>query len=223
VLASTNKSHGGYTLTELVIAISLIGIISVSIFTIFLNYFTLIARNNIIIDMTVDSQSLLRTAVEELRYGAGVRDSNTIADSNQPSGWNTSNSNFVIIIAVPAVDSARNYIIDPLTGGPYMNELVYFKQDNTLYKRILANPSASGNSLTTSCPAASASTSCPADRKLMDFVEDMVFTLYDQDNAVTVDPLLARSIKIDLSMERETFGQPLELQNSIRITLRNTF
>ena len=51
----------------------------------------------------------------------------------------------------------------------------------------------------------------------------MLFTLYDQDNASTEDPLIARSIKIDLSMEKDTFGAPLTLVNSIRVTLRNAF
>lgn len=214
----------GFTIPELVISITLIGIISVSLLAIFVNYFTIITRNNMVIDMTVDSQNLLRSTVEELRYGAGVRQANTISDPNgPPGGWNTSNANFVIIIAVPAIDSNRNYIIDSDTGSPYNNELVYFKEGTTLYKRTLAHPNAIGNSLQTSCPSASASPSCPADKKLIEHVDSMVFTLYDQDDVTTTDPLLARSVKIDLSMERDTFGEPLTLDNSIRVTLRNTF
>lgn len=214
----------GFTIPELVISITLIGVISVSLLAIFVNYFTIITRNNMVIDMTVDSQNLLRSTVEELRYGAGVRQANTIADPNgPPGGWNTSNANFVIIIAVPAIDNNRNYIIDSDTGSPYNNELVYFKEGTTLYKRTLAHPDATGNTLQTSCPSASAGPSCPADKKLIEHVESMVFTLYDQDDATTADPLLARSVKIDLSMERDTFGEPLTLDNSIRVTLRNTF
>lgn len=214
----------GFTIPELVISITLIGIISVSLLAIFVNYFTIITRNNIVIDMTVDSQNLLRSTVEELRYGAGVRQANTIADSNgPPGGWNTSNANFVIIIAVPAIDKNRNYIIDSDTGNPYNNELVYFKEGTTLYKRTLANPNANGNSLQTSCPSANASPSCPADKKLIEHIKSMVFTLYDQDDATTDNPLLARSVKIDLLLERDTFGEPLKLENSIRVTLRNNF
>lgn len=188
------------------------------------DYFVSITRNNLLIDMTVDSQNLLRTAVEELRYGAGVRSSNAIADANEPGGgWTTSNANFVIIIAVPAIDSDGDYIINTDTGSPYNNELVYFKQGTTLYKRTLAHPSATGNSMTTTCPQASSSPSCPADIRLHEHVNDMIFTLYDQDNASTTDPLLARSVKIDLSLEQDTFGDPLVLDNSVRVTLRNTF
>jgi hypothetical protein len=129
----------------------------------------------------------------------------------------------VIVIAFPAVDTDRNYIIDTATGEPYNNEFVYFKSGTTLYKRILADPAATGNSLRTTCPASLASSSCPADKVLLDTLDDMVFTLYDQDDIVTADPLLARSVKIDLFLEKDTFGDPLTLDYSIQTTLRNTF
>ncbi len=222
--SSRHTRQGGFTLVEVLVSISLASILAVGLFSIITTYFVTITRNNLLIDMTVDSQNLLRATVEELRYGAGVRQSNSISDANAPvGGWNTSNANFVIIIAVPAVDSSRNYITDPLTGSPYSNELVYFKSGTTLYKRSLAHPAATGNTLQTSCPAGLATPSCPADKKLIEAVDDMVFTLYDQDDAVTTDALLARSVKIVLSMERETFGTPLTLENNIRVTLRNNF
>jgi prepilin-type N-terminal cleavage/methylation domain-containing protein len=213
----------GFTLTELVISISLIGIISVSLLAVITNYFATMTRNNTLIEMTVESQNLLRATVEQIRYGAGVRQTNTITDTNAPSGWNTSNSAFVIIIAVPATDANKDYIIDPATGSPYNNELVYFKQDSVLYRRALAHPDASGNTLKTSCPAASASPSCPADIVLIDNLSNMVFTLYDQDNNATTDPLLARSVNINLALYKDTFGEPLTLDINTRTTLRNQF
>lgn len=216
-----NRSQSGFTVVELLVAISLIGLIAVSMLAASGNYLTIISRNSRSNELTVESQKLLRSTVEELRYGAGVRKTNTVSDPNNLAGWNTSNTSFVIIIAVPAVDTANTYIINPDTGSPYNNELVYFKQGTTLYKRTLANQLATGNKLVTSCPVASAS--CPADRKLSEHVKDFKFTLYNQDDALTTDPLLARSVKIDLSLERDTFGNPIRFDNSIRITLRNSF
>jgi prepilin-type N-terminal cleavage/methylation domain-containing protein len=224
VLGKIKTNQSGFTLTELVISISLIGIISVSILSISTNYFAIMTRNNTLITMTVNAQNLLRSTVEQLRYGAGVRQTNTITDPNAPSGgWNTSNSAFVIVIAVPATNSSRDYIIDPDTGEPYNNELVYFKQGSTLYRRSLAHPNATGNTLKTSCPAASASPTCPADTELIENLNNMVFTLYDQDNVVTNDPLQARSVKITLSLYKDTFGAPLTLELNTRTTLRNQF
>jgi type II secretory pathway pseudopilin PulG len=226
VLGNTKKllhKETGFTVPELIISITIIAVISVSLLAIITNYFATMTRNNLLIDMTVNSQNLLRATVEQLRYGAGVRQTNTITDPNAPSGWNTSNSAFVIIIAVPAVDASNNYIIDPDTGEPYNNELVYFKQGTDLYRRTLAHPDATGNKLKTSCPESSASSTCPADIKLIEDLQDMIFTLYDQDNAITTDPVLARSVQINLTMVKNTFGGPLTLENSTRMTLRNQF
>lgn len=217
-------ARAGFTIVELVVVMTILATISVSLITVMSNYLVIITRNNHLVDMTTTSQNLLRSTVEELRYGAGVRQTNSVADSNGPSGgWNTANTNFVIIIAVPAVDANNDYIIDTDTGDPYNNELVYFKQGTTLYKRTLAHPEATGNRTRTSCPAASASSTCPADRLLATDVKDMNFILYDQDNALTTNTLLATSVKIDLILERDTFGEPLSFSNSIRVTLRNNF
>ena len=221
---NTKRNQHGFTLTELVITVTVMGVLLVAMGTISVNYLVMITRNNIVAEMTADSQNLLRSTVEQLRYGAGVRQTNTIADGNAPGGgWTTSDTNFVIIIATPALDSDGEYIIDTDTGEPYNNELVYFKSGDILYRRTLADPEATGNSVKTTCPEAASSSSCPPDVELVEHLDDMQFTLYDQDNNSTTDALLARSVKIDLSMERDTFGDPLTLDNSIRVTLRNNF
>lgn len=211
-------------MVELTVSMVVTGILLISLFGITTYYLAMITRSNMIVEMTVDSQNLLRASVEELRYGAGVRQTNAINDTNSPpGGWNTSNTDFIIIIAVPAINASRDYIIDADTGSPYNNELVYFKEGTTLFKRTLAHPDAADNSLKTSCPESSANAGCPADKKLTQFLNSMVFTLYDQDDGVITDPLLARSVKINLGLEQDTFGDPLTLDNSIRITLRNSF
>lgn len=218
------KSENGFTMVELTMTIGLMAVLSIGFMAIFTSFLVTNTRINTTIEMTSGSQILLRTMVEELRYGAGVRQTNTITDPNGPgAGWNTGNVNFVIITAVPASDSSNNYIMDTSTGAPYMNEFVYFKQGSTLYKRTLAHPGASGNRLRTSCPENIASSSCPADRKLVENLSTMAFVLYDQDNYETSDTALARSIKINLTLSKDTFGNPITYDNSIRITLRNTF
>lgn len=224
MLVSKLKSQAGFTLVELTVAISVMAIIGVVFIGMISNYFVVITRNNELAEMTINSQNLLRTTVENIRFGDGVRQTNQITDANSPSGgWNTSNSIFVIIIAVPAVTSAHAYIIDPNTGSPYMNELIYYRNGTTLMERDLANPSATGNSIMTTCPANLATTSCPADRLLATFVNSMTFTLYDQNAVLTATPANARSIAITLSMQRNAPGQPLTVTNSIRVTLRNRF
>jgi prepilin-type N-terminal cleavage/methylation domain-containing protein len=224
VLANIRKDQTGFTLTELSISITIIGMLTVSLLGALTYYYTNIMRNNIAADMNLDSQNLIRSTAEEIRYGSGVRQTNTISDPNSPAGgWNTSNANFVIVIAKPATDTSNNYIIDSLTGAPYTNEIVYYKQGSDLFRRNLAHPLATGNSFKTSCPPQSATASCPADARLIQYVDDMIFTLYDQDDAATTNPTLARSVKIQLRMERDTFGSPIKLENTVQVTLRNRF
>lgn len=219
-----SSGAGGFTIVEMTVSIVILGVLIAAFSSVITNYYKLITKTNAQIDMTVSSQNLLRATVEALRYGEGVRQSNQITDLNSPSGgWTTSNSNFVIIITVPAYDSSRDYIIDLDTGDPYMNELVYYKLGSTLMKRTLAHPSATGNTLTTSCPPAQATSSCLADKTLAEYVDDMNFTLYDQDGSTTADTSQARSVKIDLDMSRTVFNDDLTLDNSIRVTLRNRF
>ena len=223
-MSASIKNDRGFTLTELNISLAVLSILIVALLSTFTYFLVLVTRNNILLDMTVDSQSLLRTAVEELRFGAGVRQTNSITDPNAPvGGWNTSNSIFVIIIAVPAIDTDRNYIVDSDTGNPYLNELVYYRNGDFLYKRILADPDASGNSLRTTCPPGMASPTCSADRRLIGNVGSMDFVLYDQDDNTTDNAQLARSIVINLTLYKDSFGSPITLDNKIRITLRNTF
>lgn len=222
--AGHHNQQAGFTLVELVLSITIMTLMMTAIIGVSTYYFAQITRNAVMTDMTVDSQNLLRTTVENLRDGAGVRQTNTISDPNAPAGgWTTSNTNFIIVLAVPATDSSHNYIIDPDTGNPYNNELVYFKSGSTLMERVLANPAATGNTLQTTCPTSLATDSCRPDKFLTENVDSMVFTLYDQDNALTSNPLLARSVKIDLNLSKHTFGGIVSFANSIRVTLRNRY
>lgn len=218
------KEQAGFTLVELTVVVSVTSIVAVVFLGVITNYFVVITRNNELTDMTVNAQNLLRTTVENIRYGNGVEQTNTISDPNAPSGgWNTSNTNFVIVIPVPAEDTSRNYITNPSTGSPYMNELVYYKSGTTLMERILANPSAVGNALQTTCPANLATSSCPADKTLATYVSSMTFVLYDQNAATTTTPTQARSINIVLTMQRNAPISPLSVTSNIRVTLRNRF
>jgi prepilin-type N-terminal cleavage/methylation domain-containing protein len=218
-------SQKGFTIVELLLAISLTAIIGVTFITVASNYLVIITRASQLNDLTMSSQNLLRSTVENIRYGDGVRQTNQITDANAPiGGWNTSNTAFVIIIPVPALNLSKNYIIDSSTGSPYMNELVYYKSGSTLMERKLADPNAIGNIMKTSCPSGYVTSTCPADILLASYVSSMTFTLYDQNATVTSTASLARSVKIDLTMTRNSLSnQPITSTNNIRVTLRNRF
>lgn len=218
------QSMAGFTIVELIVGMTVISILFLGFITALTSFLAVISKNNATIDMSANSQNLLRNTVDAIRVGDGVRQTASITDNNAPAGgWNTNNASFVIVIASPALDSSHNYIIDPSTGSPYMNELVYYKEGTSLLERQLANPGAVGNTIKTSCPSGLATSSCPADKDLADYVQNMSFSLYDQDNINTSDPSLARSIKISLGMQRTVYGAVINLNNNIQVTLRNRF
>jgi prepilin-type N-terminal cleavage/methylation domain-containing protein len=223
VLANTNHRQAGFTIAELLVAIGIVGLLMVPATMVMISFYGATIRNSTEARLAVESQNILRSMVEELRTSSGVRASNTITDTNAPAGgWTTSNASLVLIISTPVTDTNNNYVIDSLTGDPYQNELIYFVNNSVLYKRYLANTSATGNRYKTSCPVASATASCPADVQLSDHFKAMSFEFYDQDDNITTTLSAARSIKLLLDMEQKTFGQTITFSNNIRVTMRNS-
>ncbi len=222
-MSANTKRQAGLTVAELVVAIVIIGLLVVPATVLLINFYGETIKNSVQAKLAVESEAVLNAVVEELRVSSGVRDSNTITDPNAPTGgWTTSNSSLVLIISTPVTDNSNNFIIDTDTGAPYQNELVYFSSNGKFYKRYLANPNATGNRYKTSCPVTSATASCPADVLLSDHFKTMSFVFYDQDDAVTTTLANARSIKLMLQMEQQSFGRTINFTNNIRITLRNS-
>lgn len=214
----------GVTIVELLVVIGISSILLVSFMTVSVYMYGDTVRTSLYSQLATESETVLRSVVEELRQSSSIRSSNANPDANAPGGaWTTSNSNLILIISTPALDSSNNFIIDTNTGYPYQNEIVYFASGNTLYKRFLANPSAAGNTRKTTCPQAASSSSCPPDIIMSTNFKTLSFIFYDQDDNVTASIPNARSIKLFIQMQRKTFGKTLQFDNNIRITIRNTY
>ncbi len=209
----------GFTITELVIAISAASIMAVVLFTVTLDYYASAIRSHEMAQLALESQSILAQVTEDLRLADGVSATNQIADANKTTGWTTSDAGNVLIVQSPAVDASRNIIYDTSTGYPYRNEYVYFASGTDLYKRVLKNESAAANIAKTTCPTATAT--CPADRLYSENLQDLQFTMYDAGNAVTATASNARSVKVTVKLGKKVFGRWLELSNSTQITQRN--
>lgn len=217
-------NQNGYTISELIIAMTVSAILSLGIMGAMVFFFADILRSDAEARLLVESQGILRQVVDDLRTGSHVLTVNTVPDANEPTGgWSTSNDDHIIIVSQPAVDSSNDFILDLSgSGGPFQNEFIYFADGFNLYKRILANASATDNKEETTCPLAMVTTSCREDRLLSENFEDMTFVFYDQDDSVTVDPTAARSVEITINMFRSLFGRDIDVDNNIRVTLRNS-
>ncbi len=225
ILKKNHKlNQAGVTIVELMVVVGIASVLLLSFMTVSVYMYGDTLRSSLYSQLATESQTILRSVVEELRQSSSIRTSNANPDANAPGGgWTTSNSSLILIISTPALDSSNNFIIDSDTGYPYQNEIVYFASGGTLYKRFLANAAATGNTRKTTCPQASSSSSCPPDIIMSTNFKTLSFIFYDQDDAVTTSIPNARSIKLFIQMQRKTFGKTLQFDNNIRITIRNTY
>jgi prepilin-type N-terminal cleavage/methylation domain-containing protein len=214
--------QNGFTIIELSISVVVAGFLTLALFTATFYYFANAQQAGATADMALDAETILTQMTEDIRLSDAISTTNALTDTHAPAGgWVTSDPSNIIIIENPAIDSGRNIIIDSTTGYPYRNELIYFLSGNALYKRVLANPLASGNTAITTCPTASSSSSCPADRLFSNDINNLSFTFYDSSDNTTADATQARSVLLTVNLSKKVYGRNIQLNNSTRVTLRN--
>lgn len=210
------------TVVELLISISIATVVAATLLYISLNLIGETTRARMTADLAIESQILLRSIVEDTRLAGSLSSTNQNTDVNAPvGGWITNDPSNIIIIDLPAIDSSRNIIYDSVTGYPYDNEAIYYANGGTMYRRVIANSSATGNSLKTTCPPSLATSTCPSDKIFTRYLTDLTFTFYDDANATTSDATLARSVQITVKVQRKILGKTVKFDNTIRTTLRN--
>jgi type II secretory pathway pseudopilin PulG len=212
----------GFTITELVLSLTVASIMAMVLFTATFYYYANAAQAETATTLALESQTILTQLTEDIRLADSIASTNAISDPNGPGGgWTTSDPSNILIIESPAVTSTRDIIYDSNTGFPYRNEFIYFMSGTSIYKRVLANPSAAGNTAKTTCPLASSSSTCPPDRLFSANVSNLTFTFYDSSDATTANAVQARSVVLTVNMAKKSFGKNITLNNSTRVTLRN--
>lgn len=183
-----NKNEQGFTLSELIVVIVLTTLFSILImtFTFDLWHTGYLQQADLeTLTTRLNASDILR---EEIGTSSGMIIQNSLADAHAmvPDPNISSGNYWVPVHAIPgnypvgaagtyaplvyfrrySVTNAGSYIMNG--AQPYEDEYVlYFDGSNkALMQRTLANPSAPGNKLKTSCPQALASASCPADKTI---------------------------------------------------------
>jgi prepilin-type N-terminal cleavage/methylation domain-containing protein len=212
----------GFTITELVVSVTIAGILATILFTATFYYYVNADQSETTTNMALESQTILTQLTEDIRLADSIASTNSISDPNGPGGgWTTSDPSNVLIIESPAITSSRDIVYDTNTGYPYRNEYIYFMGGTNMYKRVLSNTNASGNTAKTTCPTSSVSPTCPADRIFSTNVSNLTFTFYDSSDTTTANAATARSVVLTVNMARKSYGKNITLSNSTRVTLRN--
>lgn len=209
----------GFTITELLVAISVGSILSILMISIFIYGYGGLLVEQTRANMVLESQLFLRRITEDIRVANQVLPANTIVDSNDLDGWTTSDPANILILTQPAIDNGDNFIIDSNTGYPYQNEIIYFGDGQNIYRRTLENTSALGNVASTTCSAGTVG--CSPDIKLSEYLKNMTFIFYDTNDTVTTSAPDARSVSLTINLGKNIFGRNILVQNTTRMTLRN--
>lgn len=216
-------NRSGFTLVEAVIATAVVGLLAVLILNFLTNTLVNSVYKNARRDLLDETQLTLNEMNRDIRHASNVDDQNRWPDNNAPGApsdlysWNSDDD--TVILASPAVDSNNEFIYqDPFAYITYKNNLIYFVENGTLYRRTLA-ADVNNNSARTTCPQDNA-TSCPEDSKLAEGVTNFHIDYFNaEDQAVA--PSEARSIRVSLRLEREKYGRILDVEYKIRSVFRN--
>lgn len=216
--------QAGFTLVELLLVITVTTILALVVTNILLGnteQSVLGGGKQTVLRETEQSLDLM---TNDIRLSANANLNNQWPDPNDPGGtaneydW-TSNSS-TLVLATAATDKNDNIIFsDSKNYITQKNNLVYFVSGGTLYKRVIANP-VSGNSAVTSCPAAKASASCPADKELLHNITLFNITYLDGDDN-SVSPPDARSIQIHVEVSQTIYGHLQTADYTTRMVFRN--
>lgn len=179
-----NDEHG-FTLVELVVYMTLAVMFTILVFSFMFDFWGSAATLENDSETFVTRQDAGDSLRDRLNAAAHLISQNSIGDAHTLVGdpSDSTGTYWEIIHAIPgttsmpgsgsyapviyyespSIDSSKNYIMNG--SQPYDDEFVLYLNGSTkqLLLRTLVNPSASGDRLKTSCPAASASSTCPAD------------------------------------------------------------
>lgn len=225
MIRRTQVSEKGFTLIELLVVISVIGIVAGIVSGYLVTTMEQIALGNARSNIQRETENSLNLVTQDILLSASAEQNNQWPDHYSPGGtaneygW-TSNAT-TLILATPAQDNSNGSIIfsDPQTYITENNNFIYFLQNGTLYRRTLAAPVAN-NSAVTTCPAANATLSCPADSDLLDNVKSLTFTYLNGQNQ-SVSPPNARSIQINIRVAVQEYGHIVSVNYTTNMVFRN--
>ncbi len=218
------RSVGGFTLVELLIGLSVTGLLIALIIGFMLNSLTQYGVAGARAELLNEAQIALDITTNDIRLSANADQNNRWDDNNAPDApadklsWQSSASTLVLATAAENTSGAIIFS-DPAQYISQKNNSIYFVNGGNLYKRTLAAP-VTGNAAKTTCPAASATTNCPADRKLLGNVDTFTVTYYNDQNQ-EVAPDEARSIELYVKLRVERYPESVLAEYKTRMVFRN--
>lgn len=217
------RKQRGFSLVELLIATTVISILTLVMMNFVANRILDNAVKNARSDIQLQTQQTLDTISKDIKYAGNVDDHNRWADSHAPGSpgndFSWTSDSHTLILAAPVQDTSGNIVYQDHPGYvSYKDNLIYFLSNGSLYKRTLA-AQVSGNSKNTTCPASVSN--CPHDDPLLaNNVTSFSIGYFDaNDNPVAASA--ARSIDVTIQVNKRVFTKNLSANYTVRTVLRN--
>lgn len=218
------RSQDGFTMVELLVAISVTTVMMIVLGSYMMRNIQTSSLETAQAAIQHEIQVTLDKVATDVRLSANADDDNRNPDTNGPGGpgnqygWTSTSS--VLVLATAATNTSNAIIFsDPANYVTTKNNIIYFVSGGTLYKRVLA-AGVANNSAKTTCPAAAATLSCPADKKLLNHVTAFNVTYLDGDNN-SVPPTSARSIELSVTASRTQYKKTQSASYTTRMVFRN--
>lgn len=221
----SKHGEGGFTVIEMIVACIVAGLLLIGIMTFLVNSLVNNSVRQARADLIREAQLALDLAAKDIRLSAAAGENNVVEDPHSPNagstnglGWESDSDTLVLATAVE--DDEGNILFEDATHYiTEKNNIVYYVQDGSLYKRTIAND-IENNKARTTCPKASATSTCLADPELAKNVSSLTVRYYDAlDNEI--DPASARSIGITLTLQARKYNRVVNATYETRMVFRN--
>lgn len=238
LLKHKHDNQKGFTLLEILIALPLASILSLTVATLMFNQYGEVLQGAARSRLRMEGEILLLSLEDELLFSTDFATikSADLSDAYAPTGGWTSNTNptDTLIVYETALTADRRdpdrefvYKQSGSCGSSYniaINNLIYFTSQNTsdtyrtLYRRTLTPQySTCGvNFKRQTCPATSVVSPCTqADSQLSDKVVDFQIQYFDNDNVVLAGPTNAELVKVTLTLGEKIYGENITVPTTI--------
>jgi prepilin-type N-terminal cleavage/methylation domain-containing protein len=227
------QGQGGYTLVEMLVAISMSTLLVLAIGNFATN--SVIGSNqdyNKTLVLT-NSKEAVNIVARQIRLSKSVLAANTLADDHAPGApgdlfsWSgAAGSGTSLILAVPSRDGSGDIIWIDGNHTSVVTDNVIFYLDTAskkLYRRWIVNPTATaaGSTQKTTCPPSLASASCPADADVVDDVANLTTSYLKADGTTTTVPDNTEAVNYTVTETRTINGKAFSGTYSTIATLRN--
>jgi type II secretory pathway component PulJ len=219
-----SSEESGLTIIELLIALVITAFLATIMITFSVDKLEQGTIQSAQYQLLTNAETGLDTVSNDIRIANSADDTNTYQDPNSPGAptnelsWSSNSTTLVLSVAA---ENSQHQILfqDPSDYVSYKNNIIYYLNGTTLYRRVLAD-SISGNSAQTSCPPSDATASCPSDSPVLSNVSSFSIQYYNDQNQ-QVDPSDARSIQLSVTLLENKYNQNITTSYTTRMVFRN--